>query len=65
MYAIRSYYAYPQEKRQAVWNRLVELVHPSVLAAISSTHGMDEAISLAEQLSQGQIRGRVVIACNQ
>jgi len=56
---------YPQEKRQAVWNRLVELVPPSVLAAISSTHGMDEAISLAEQLSQGQIRGRVVIACNQ
>jgi len=50
-----------QAKRKAAWDRLARDLAPDVLASLSRVEPMSALPTLAPQILQGQIRGRVVI----
>lgn len=54
----------PQERRRRAWNALAELVDPKQLARISRVAPMSELPSLANDILDGKISGRVVIDVN-
>lgn len=51
----------PQAKRKAAWSRLARDLKPDVLASLSRVEPMSALPSLAPQILQGQVQGRVVI----
>ena len=51
----------PHAKRQAAWSRLARDLKPDMLASLSRVEPMSALPSLAPQILQGQIKGRVVI----
>lgn len=50
-------------KRPAIWEKACQYLTPDVLAKLSEEHPLSEAINVAENLLNGKVRGRVVIAC--
>nr|WP_318384952.1 MDR family oxidoreductase [uncultured Enterobacter sp.] len=50
-------------KRPAIWEKACQYLTPEVLATLSEVHPLSDAISVAEQLLDGKVRGRVVINC--
>ncbi len=55
----------PKIDRVQAWQRLGELVEQNYLDKISSEIGLDEVVSAASELMAGNIRGRVVVNCQQ
>jgi acrylyl-CoA reductase (NADPH) len=53
----------PKADRVEAWDRLASLVSCDYLDKISTEITLDQVIENAEQLMQGQIRGRVVVNC--
>lgn len=53
------------EERQVAWSRLAELTDPALLQAISQEIPLSEAIHAAQQLINGEIRGRIVVNVRQ
>ena len=53
----------PKADRVEAWDRLASLVSSDYLDKISTEITLDQVIENAEQLMQGQIRGRVVVNC--
>ncbi|CAD2224577.1 Acrylyl-CoA reductase AcuI [Pseudoalteromonas sp. 3J6] len=53
----------PKADRVEAWARLASLVSSDYLDKISTEITLDQVIENAEQLMQGQIRGRVVVNC--
>ncbi|MDN3487329.1 MDR family oxidoreductase [Pseudoalteromonas sp. APC 3224] len=53
----------PKADRVQAWARLASLVSSDYLDKISTEITLDQVIENAEQLMQGQIRGRVVVNC--
>ena len=51
----------PREVRLEAWNRLASDLDVSTLAAVTSVRPVADAPELAEQMLQGQVRGRVVL----
>ena len=54
----------PQDRRRRAWNALAELVDPKQLDRISRVAPMSELPSLANDILDGKISGRVVIDVN-
>jgi len=54
----------PAEFRQKVWHRLARDVPPSILEQIMQVAPLGEVPALAQQILNGQIRGRMVIDVN-
>ena len=54
----------PQAMRRKAWSRLANDLDRGKLQAITRTIALDEAISTAEELMAGRIRGRVVVDVN-
>lgn len=57
---IDSVYA-PQALREEAWNCLARETDETLLAEIAHTISLDESIDFANQLMEGQIKGRVVV----
>ena len=55
----------PKIDRIQAWQRLGELVEQNYLDKISTEIGLDEVVSAANELMAGNIRGRVVVNCQQ
>ena len=55
----------PKADRIEAWQRLSELVEPEYLDAISREIPLSDAISHADALLKGEIRGRVVVNCKE
>ena len=53
----------PKADRVEAWDRLASLVNADYLDKISTEINLEHVIESAEQLMQGQIRGRVVVNC--
>lgn len=51
----------PLPDRIDAWNRLAELIDPSVLATIRSEIKLEDAIENANHIIQGKIKGRLVV----
>ena len=51
----------PAPLREAAWAALAARIDPSLLAEIATTIRLDEVPAWAETLSNGQVRGRVVV----
>jgi putative YhdH/YhfP family quinone oxidoreductase len=54
----------PMPKREEAWGRLAKLLPKPKLTAMTRTEPLSKVPALAEQILQGQIRGRVVIDVN-
>ncbi|WP_446830660.1 MDR family oxidoreductase [Candidatus Foliamicus sp.] len=54
----------PQKRRRRAWNALAKLIDPQQLARISRVAPMSELPSLAQDIVDGKISGRVVIDIN-
>lgn len=54
----------PQAKRIAAWKRLARDLDREKLAAMTETRSWRDVISLAHQITEGKIRGRVVLEIN-
>lgn len=54
---------YPQADRQAVWERIANLVDDNLLNKISTTVSLDQVKETAEKLLEGKVRGRIVVNC--
>lgn len=54
----------PKADRIEAWKRLAQDLDRSQLSQITHTIGLTEAISNAQQLLAGQVRGRVVVDVN-
>lgn len=54
----------PLERRRAVWSRIAQTLSPTVLNKMVRVAALVEMPSLAHQILQGQIRGRVVVDVN-
>jgi acrylyl-CoA reductase (NADPH) len=52
----------PRPARVEAWRRLGELLDPAQLDAITRTIGLEEAITTADELLAGRVRGRVVVS---
>ncbi|WP_318389035.1 MDR family oxidoreductase [Enterobacter sp.] len=50
-------------KRPAIWEKACQYLTPEVLSKLSEEYPLTEAITVAEKLLDGKIRGRAVIAC--
>lgn len=57
---VDSVYA-PKDLREQAWNRLAEETDASLREQIAYTASLEDSIGLAQQLIQGEIKGRVVI----
>jgi acrylyl-CoA reductase (NADPH) len=53
---------YPNERRTVAWQRLAELCDRAFLDEISTEVALSDVIPLADEILEGRIRGRVVIA---
>lgn len=51
----------PREKRIAAWNKLVELLPASYFEQACTEIGLQQAVQYAEDITNGQVTGRVVI----
>ena len=51
----------PREERLAAWRRLARDLDPDKLASITEEIALPDAISAAELLIAGRIRGRIVV----
>ena len=54
----------PRDKRVAAWNRLADELDLDLLPAMSREVGLSEALSVADALLDGRIRGRIVVDVN-
>ena len=54
----------PRDKRVAAWNRLADELDLDLLPAMSREVGLSEALSFADDLLDGRIRGRIVVDVN-
>ena len=54
----------PRDKRVAAWNRLADELDLDLLPAMSREVGLSEALSVANDLLDGRIRGRIVVDVN-
>lgn len=54
----------PKPERLLAWRRLATDLDPALLALMTQTIGLGEAIDTAGRLLQGQVRGRVVVDVN-
>ena len=54
----------PHDKRVAAWNRLAAELDLDLLPAMSREVGLSEALSVADDLLDGRIRGRIVVDVN-
>ena len=54
----------PRDKRVAAWNRLAAELDLDLLPAMSREVGLSEALSVANDLLDGRIRGRIVVDVN-
>ena len=54
----------PRDKRVAAWNRLADELDLDLLPAMSREVGLSEALSVADDLLDGRIRGRIVVDVN-
>lgn len=50
-------------KRPAIWEKACQYLTPDVLSKLSEEYPLSDAISVAEKLLDGKIRGRAVIRC--
>ncbi|SFR02281.1 putative quinone oxidoreductase, YhdH/YhfP family [Enterobacter sp. kpr-6] len=50
-------------KRPAIWEKACQYLTPEVLSKLSEEYPLTDAITVAEKLLDGKIRGRAVIAC--
>lgn len=50
-------------KRPAIWEKACQYLTPDVLSKLSEEYPLTDAITVAEKLLDGKIRGRAVIAC--
>ena len=55
---------FPKEKRAAIWQQAIKYLPESRLDSLTSEYPLSEAISVAEALLSGGIRGRAVIKCS-
>ncbi|HEO9145045.1 MULTISPECIES: MDR family oxidoreductase [unclassified Enterobacter] len=55
---------FPKEKRAAIWQQAITYLPESRLDSLTSVYPLSEAISVAEALLSGGIRGRAVIKCS-
>ena len=60
LYGVDSVMA-PQSKRQEAWRRLASDLEVAKLDAITTEIGLDDVVSVAAELLQGRVRGRVVV----
>ena len=54
----------PRDKRVAAWTRLADELDLDLLPAMSREVGLSEALSVADDLLDGRIRGRIVVDVN-
>ena len=54
----------PRDKRVAAWNRLAAELDLDLLPAMSREVGLSEALSVADDLLDGRVRGRIVVDVN-
>lgn len=54
----------PLERRRVVWKRITQVLSPDVLNKMMRVATLVEMPTLAHQILQGQIRGRVVVDVN-
>ena len=54
----------PRDKRVAAWNRLADELDLDLLPAMSREVGLSEALSVADDLLDGRVRGRIVVDVN-
>ena len=54
----------PATERVAVWQRLGELVDAGFLANATTVVGLEGLAAAAEQILDGQVRGRVLVDVN-
>ena len=54
----------PHDKRVAAWNRLAAELDLDLLPAMSREVGLSEALSVADDLLDGRVRGRIVVDVN-
>ncbi len=54
----------PAVRRREAWGRLAEELDPALLATMTQVVPLDELPALAEAITQGQVRGRVVVDVN-
>lgn len=54
----------PMPRRREAWRRLAEELPADLLAEMTTVRGLSEILDLAEAITEGQIRGRVVIDVN-
>jgi acrylyl-CoA reductase (NADPH) len=53
---------YPNDRRAVAWQRLADLFDRSVLDEIATEHPLADVPALADQILEGRIRGRAVVA---
>ncbi|MFM2483711.1 acrylyl-CoA reductase (NADPH) [Celerinatantimonas yamalensis] len=51
----------PKADRIAAWQKIADVMDPTILAEIGQTISLDDAISQAEQLLAGAVRGRLAV----
>ena len=51
----------PLALREQAWQRLAHDLDPTLLESMTTEIGLDQAITKAEALMQGTLRGRVVV----
>ncbi len=54
---------YPAEKRAAIWQKALQHLPMAKLNSMTTVYPLGEAITVAEKLLSGGIRGRAVIHC--
>lgn len=54
----------PMEDRLEAWQRLADILEPDMFDDIANEIGLEEVISVADDLISGKIRGRVVVDIN-
>lgn len=54
----------PHSRRAAAWQRLARDLDPSALDSIAHEVGLEEAITAAEKLMDGTVRGRIIVDVN-
>ena len=54
----------PMPRREQAWRRLSELVDKKKLAALTSEAPLAQVLTLADDILDGKVRGRVVVKVN-
>ena len=53
-----------KEKRAAIWQQAVQYLPESRMDSLTTVYPLSDAITVAEKLLSGGIRGRAVIQCS-